>query len=77
MGDTRTKESHLADGRKKLQELAAPVGSYTINMIDLAAVDDKYKDLKVKIRRQRIVSLILSGHRCTTPYRKKSKVPTG
>ena len=43
-------ESLLADGRKKLQELAAPVGSYTINMIDLAAVDDKYKDLQVKIR---------------------------
>ena len=49
-GRYTNKESLLADGRKKLQELAAPVGSYTINMIDLAAVDDKYKDLKVKIR---------------------------
>ena len=48
-GRYTNKESLLADGRKKLQELAAPVGSYTINMIDLAAVDDKYKDLKVKI----------------------------
>lgn len=49
-GRYTNKESLLADGRKKLQELAAPVGSYTINMIDLAAVDDKYKDLQVRIR---------------------------
>ncbi|MFR2739303.1 MAG: phage tail spike protein [[Clostridium] innocuum] len=49
-GRYTNKESLLADGQKKLQELAAPVGSYTINMIDLAAVDDKYKDLQVKIR---------------------------
>lgn len=49
-GRYTNKESLLADGQKKLQELAAPVGSYTINMIDLAAADDKYKDLQVKIR---------------------------
>ena len=49
-GRYTNKESLLADGRKKLQELAAPVGSYTINMIDLAAMDDKYKDLQVRIR---------------------------
>ena len=49
-GRYTNKESLLADGRKKLQEMAAPVGSYTINMIDLAAVDDKYKDLQVRIR---------------------------
>lgn len=50
-GRYTNKESLLADGRKKLQELAAPVGSYTINMIDLAAMDDKYKDLQVRIRK--------------------------
>lgn len=49
-GRYTNKESLLADGRKKLKELAAPVGSYTINMIDLAAIDDKYKNLQINIR---------------------------
>lgn len=43
-------QSLLEDGRKKLQEISVPVASYTVNMVDLAAIDKKYRNLKVKIR---------------------------
>ena len=40
----------LVDAQKKVNELAVPVGCYTISTKDLAAYDDKYKDLKFKLR---------------------------
>lgn len=43
-------ESLLEDGKKKLKELATPVGAYTLDVVDLAAINPKYKDLEFKLR---------------------------
>lgn len=43
-------ESLLEDGRKKLAELAMPTGAYTIDVVDLQGIDEKYKNLELKLR---------------------------
>lgn len=43
-------ESLLEDGKKKLKELATPVGAYTLDVVDLASINPKYKDLEFKLR---------------------------
>ncbi len=43
-------ESLLEDGKKKLDEMAVPVGSYTLDVIDLQKIDEKYRNLDMKLR---------------------------
>lgn len=43
-------ESLLEDGKKKLDEMAVPVGSYTLDVIDLQKIDEKYCNLDMKLR---------------------------
>ena len=40
----------LEDGKKKLDEMAVPVGSYTHDVIDLQKIDEKYRNLDMKLR---------------------------
>ena len=44
------KENFLADAVKKVKELAMPIGSYTIDVKDLAKVDDRYTYIKLALR---------------------------
>lgn len=48
-GRYTNKESLLVDGQKKIDDLAVPVGSYTINMVDLSN-QEAYKFLKLSLR---------------------------
>lgn len=43
-------ESLFEDGKKKLAEMAAPVGSYTLDVIDLQKLDEKYHNLDMVLR---------------------------
>lgn len=43
-------ESLLEAGRKKLKEMSVPSGSYTVDVIDLSAIDERYADLKFSLR---------------------------
>ena len=43
-------KSLLEDGRKKLAEMAVPVGSYTLDVIDLQKLDEKYHNLDMVLR---------------------------
>lgn len=43
-------ESLLEDGRKKLKEMSAPTGSYTIDVIDLQTIDERYANLELALR---------------------------
>lgn len=43
-------ESLLADGKKKLAEMSVPSGAYTIDVVDLQAIDEKYKNLEMRLR---------------------------
>ncbi len=42
--------SLLEDGKKKLAEMAVPTGSYTLDVIDLQKIDEKYKNLDMALR---------------------------
>jgi len=43
-------ESLLEDGRKKLKELSVPTGSYTVDVVDLQAIEERYEDLELALR---------------------------
>lgn len=43
-------ESLLEDGKKKLAEMSVPTGAYTIDVVDLQAIDDRYKNLDMQLR---------------------------
>ena len=43
-------ESLLEDGKKKLAEMSMPTGSYTIDVVDLQAIDERYKNLEMRLR---------------------------
>ncbi len=43
-------ESLLEDGMKKLAEMSMPTGSYTIDVVDLQAIDERYKNLEMRLR---------------------------
>ena len=43
-------QSLLEDGRKKLKEMSVPTGSYTIDVIDLQAIDERYANLELALR---------------------------
>lgn len=40
----------LSDAQKKIDKLAVPIGCYTINAKNLAAYDERYKDIEFKLR---------------------------
>ena len=42
--------SLLEDGKKKLAEMSVPTGAYTIDVVDLQAIDDKYHNLEMRLR---------------------------
>lgn len=44
------KENFMADAIKKVKELAMPIGSYTIDIKDLAEVDDRYTYINLALR---------------------------
>lgn len=44
------KENFLADALKKVKEQAMPIGSYTIDIKDLAEVDDRYTYINLALR---------------------------
>lgn len=43
-------ESLLEDGKKKLAEMSVPTGAYTIDVVDLQAIDERYKNLDMQLR---------------------------
>ena len=43
-------KSLLEDGRKKLAEMAVPIGSYAIDVVDLQKIDKKYHNLDMALR---------------------------
>lgn len=43
-------KSLLEDGKKKLAEMSVPTGAYTIDVVDLQAIDDRYKNLDMQLR---------------------------
>ena len=43
-------ESLLEDGKKKLAEMAMPTGAYTIDVVDLQGIDEKYRNLELRLR---------------------------
>lgn len=43
-------ESLLEDGKKKLAEMAMPTGAYTIDVVDLQAINEKYRNLELRLR---------------------------
>lgn len=43
-------ESLLADGRKRLKDMATPLGAYTLDVVDLSSIDPLYKDLEFNLR---------------------------
>ena len=42
--------SLLEDAKKKLAEMSVPTGAYTIDVVDLQAIDDKYHNLEMCLR---------------------------
>ena len=42
--------SLFEDGKKKLAEMSVPTGAYTIDVVDLQAIDDKYHNLEMRLR---------------------------
>lgn len=44
------KENLLADATKKIKQLAIPIGSYTIDVKDLAEIDDRYTYINLALR---------------------------